>query len=226
MVDDIPAWSPDDHLDRVYARGRALRRRRTRLLRAAPLGALAAVLLATALLGAGGSDPGRQLRVAGAANQPTITLTTIEGTAGTDPIVVPGATTTTTTEAPNGRTTTTVRAVTTVALARTTTTGANAAGSGVSGTVVFGPQCPVQRADQPCPDKPGPADVQLQRAGGSVVGRAHAGDDGRFAIAAPPGHYTVVATSSSSMGGCQPADATVSSGRYTDVTVSCDTGIR
>ncbi|MDQ1372934.1 MAG: hypothetical protein QOJ09_272, partial [Actinomycetota bacterium] len=25
MVDDIPAWSPDDHLDRVYARGRALR---------------------------------------------------------------------------------------------------------------------------------------------------------------------------------------------------------
>jgi hypothetical protein len=99
------------------------------------------------------------------------------------------------------------------------------AGSGVSGTVLYGPQCPVEREDQPCPDRPGPASVTLER-NGVTVGKAQAGADGRFAIAAPPGQYVVRATSQSAMSGCQSADVTVTADHYTDVTISCDTGIR
>src|SRR5581483_6672020 len=33
---DVPRWSPDDHLDRVYRRGRLLRRRRLVLLPGLP----------------------------------------------------------------------------------------------------------------------------------------------------------------------------------------------
>jgi hypothetical protein len=91
---------------------------------------------------------------------------------------------------------------------------------------MFGPQCPVQRPDQPCPDKPGPADITLSRGDGTVVGKGSAGQDGRFSIKAAPGTYTVTASTGSRMGGCQPTQATVTAGHWTDVTVQCDTGIR
>src|SRR5205814_1656827 len=40
--------------------------------------------------------------------------------------------------------------------------------SGVEGRVTAGPTCPVQRADQPCPDKPVETTLRLLRQDGSV----------------------------------------------------------
>jgi hypothetical protein len=221
-----PTWSPEDHLDRVYARGFALRRRRAWIRRAVPLAGAVAVVVLVAAVATGGSDPGgpRHLQVAGAPDA-TVT-TTAEGTTVVEGSVGPGSTVSSPgATRPTARSTTTVHPDT-VPVATTRPTTPAPAGSGVSGTVLFGPQCPVQRADQPCPDRPGPASITLERSNGEVVGRAQAGDDGRFSIAAAPGQYVVRATSQSSMGGCQSADATVSEGHYSDVTVSCDTGIR
>jgi hypothetical protein len=231
MADDIPVWSPEDHLDRVYLRGHALRRRRTRLLRATPVAALAVLVLVVAVLSAGGTEPDRQrrLRVAGAPDDTTTSTTTtvsvdgvVGGTGSVSPptTVAPGKATRPTTTVARSTVPTTAKPTT------ITTTTVKSGTSGVSGTVMFGPQCPVERADQPCPDKPGPADVELRRGDGQVVGKASAGQNGRFAIAATSGQYTVVATTGSAMGSCQPAEATVTSGRYTDITISCDTGIR
>jgi hypothetical protein len=221
--------SPEDNLDGVHERGYALRRRRARIRRAVPLAAVAAVVLLAAAVATGGPEPGgpRRLRSAGApdgTDTTTADVTTVvagEGSMGpVSSVTIPGAT------RPTVQPSTTSVRPTTVPPPTTPPTTTAPAGSGVSGTVLYGPQCPVERADQPCPDEPGPASITLERAGGVIVGQAQAGSDGRFAIAAPAGQYIVRATSQSAMGGCQPTDATVTEGHYTDVTISCDTGIR
>jgi hypothetical protein len=134
-------------------------------------------------------------------------------------------------------TTTTIaalKAATTVTTAARATTSTRApspdttAGqSGVQGMVTAGPTCPVQRTDDTtCADKPVPADITVRsRATGATVATGAAGQDGRFRIAVAPGDYAVEAQSPQAMR-CQPADVTVPRGRYTDVAVSCDTGIR
>jgi hypothetical protein len=105
------------------------------------------------------------------------------------------------------------------------------AGSGLSGTVVFGPVCPVERIppDPQCAPRPGAADIRLVAADGSVAARATAGTDGRFALAVPPGTYRVeaVAAAPGPGRGCQaePAMVTVADTVVT-VAVTCDTGIR
>jgi hypothetical protein len=108
----------------------------------------------------------------------------------------------------------------------TTTTRATSGASGVRGTVLAGPTCPVERADNPCPDKPIVADVRIVRADGSTAATTRSGSDGRYSVAVAPGSYTVQATSSSAFSGCRPVDVTVSQGAYATADVSCDTGIR
>src|SRR5581483_7034666 len=61
--------------------------------------------------------------------------------------------------------------------------------SGVEGRVTAGPTCPVQRADEPCPDKPVETTLRLVRQDGTVAGTGKSGPDGAFRIAAAPGNY-------------------------------------
>ncbi|HTC82261.1 MAG TPA: hypothetical protein VK848_12075, partial [Acidimicrobiia bacterium] len=98
--------------------------------------------------------------------------------------------------------------------------------SGVEGRVTAGPSCPVQRADQPCPDKPVETTLRLLRKDGSVAASGKSAADGTFRLTVAPGSYRLVADWPSRVGGCAPVDVTVESGRFTHAEVSCDTGIR
>ena len=103
--------------------------------------------------------------------------------------------------------------------------------SGVTGLVHLGPQCPVEREDEPCDDEPAAnvtVTVSVQIPGdayvsGQVVARVTTGPDGGFRIAVTPGDYVVTAEAGMS---CELMDAHVTNGGYADVDIACDTGIR
>jgi hypothetical protein len=84
----------------------------------------------------------------------------------------------------------------------------------------------VQRADQPCPDRPVETTLRLLRQDGSVAASTQSAADGSFRLAAAPGDYRLVAEWPSTAGGCAPVDVTVERGRVSHADVSCDTGIR
>jgi len=101
--------------------------------------------------------------------------------------------------------------------------------SGVRGVVVAGPVCPVERIppDPNCADRPIAAHLTLSHGagGGGRGGQASSGADGTFEIRAAPGHYTLSATTHEAMR-CASQTVVVDAGAFTDVQVSCDTGIR
>jgi hypothetical protein len=98
----------------------------------------------------------------------------------------------------------------------------------VEGSVHAGPTCPVERADDPCPDRPVETTLRLVRSDGSVAATGKSAADGTFRFTAPPGKYQLVADygSGGGPGGCAPVDVVIEDGRYTSADVSCDTGIR
>lgn len=104
--------------------------------------------------------------------------------------------------------------------------------SGVSGTVLFGPVCPVEHVppDPQCAPRSGAADIRLVRTDNGTILNGMAGTDGRFSIPAEPGIYVVqaVASAPSPGRGCsaEPSQVTVAAGAVASVSVSCDTGIR
>lgn len=103
--------------------------------------------------------------------------------------------------------------------------------SGVTGLVHLGPECPVEQADQPCPDRPATGvtvTVSEQLAGdayasGRPVGQAVTDDEGRFEVAVEAGDYVVTAEAGMS---CELMDARVDASGFVEVDVPCDTGIR
>jgi hypothetical protein len=100
--------------------------------------------------------------------------------------------------------------------------------SGVRGRVLAGPQCPVMKADSPCPDKPLEAEIEVQAPNGDVVARVKSGSDGTFEVTVQPGQYVLVPQPPSEMGFPygKPVHVVVGPHRFTRVTVSFDTGIR
>jgi len=100
--------------------------------------------------------------------------------------------------------------------------------SGIRGTVLLGPTCPVETVGSPCPDRP-LADVEIHvLQGGDVVATVRSDGDGRFAVALDPGQYLVQAVVEPGGPGmsAKPVDVTVTSGAFTDVNVPVDSGIR
>lgn len=99
--------------------------------------------------------------------------------------------------------------------------------SGVRGQVLAGPQCPVERAESPCPDWPVP-DIQIQvREQGAVVATASSDADGRFELSLPAGRYVLHAVlPTAGIEYAQPVDVTVHDGAFAQVNVLIDTGIR
>ncbi|MHB1769972.1 MAG: hypothetical protein ACYCPH_02755 [Minisyncoccota bacterium] len=101
--------------------------------------------------------------------------------------------------------------------------------SGVQGTVLLGPTCPVERIppDLACADKPYAAAVVVYRAGSRSVflmGNSDAG--GTFKFSLPPGSYTLKAISGNVFPRCTPVSVKVPASGYASTTISCDTGIR
>ncbi len=100
--------------------------------------------------------------------------------------------------------------------------------TGIEGVVLIGPQCPVVREGEDCPDKPYHAQIEVYD---PVVRRTVASTssdaDGRFRLLVPPGTYTLIPLPEP--GGIARAPeqtVVVIAGALTRVTVVYDSGIR
>lgn len=98
---------------------------------------------------------------------------------------------------------------------------------GIRGAVVAGPRCPVETAESPCPPAPLPGIHVDVRRGGEVVADAVTDRHGNFSVGVDPGTYEVQATpGQTGFMSSKPVTVVVRQGRFTDVTVPVDTGIR
>ena len=99
--------------------------------------------------------------------------------------------------------------------------------SGVAGIVLVGPTCPVQRVDDPCPDRPLAATLLVRDAAGRPVCTTASGGDGRFRAALPAGDYVLDPGPSNLRWPRGSATAvTVPGGRWVEAVVAFDSGIR
>ena len=102
------------------------------------------------------------------------------------------------------------------------------ANTGVVITVGVGPTCPVERVEQPCPDRPFQAEVVVADSTGALVARAETDTAGSLRLPLLPGEYHLEARSPG--GKAYPRAATtdfhVTLGRWTQVALSLDSGIR
>ena len=100
--------------------------------------------------------------------------------------------------------------------------------TGIAGTAVAGPVCPVERPGDPaCAPRPvAGATILIRDATGADVATIVTDAAGRFQVALPPGVYTVVGQPVEGlMGNPAPLDVEVSEGDVT-IELSYDTGIR
>jgi hypothetical protein len=105
--------------------------------------------------------------------------------------------------------------------------GTSSGSSGIDGTVLSGPHCPVGRADSPCPDLPvADATVVASDAAGHEVARATSGSDGRFRLPLPPGTYSLTIEGLVGIQSAKPVQVEVPVRGYARATVLVDTGIR
>lgn len=104
--------------------------------------------------------------------------------------------------------------------------------SGIDGKVVAGPTCPVERVppDPRCAPRPLSATLRIHPAGKrSPVETVHSGQNGRFSVRLGAGVYVVrplAAPGSPFPRPPAPIEVRVSSGGFTHVTITYDTGIR
>lgn len=104
--------------------------------------------------------------------------------------------------------------------------------SGVKGTVVLGPTCPIggDAADNnPVPSAcltPFAAQLVVLDDENKVVARIASGSDGTFSVDVVPGDYVIAPASGDSYPIAQPVSVTVVPGQYAVVQINYDTGIR
>lgn len=102
--------------------------------------------------------------------------------------------------------------------------------SGISGSVLLGPTCPVVREppEQGCADRPFETKFDAATPDGSRVVKQFSSDaEGKFKVILPPGDYVIRKTASGSfLPRCSEEAVKVSAGKFTELNISCDTGIR
>jgi len=102
--------------------------------------------------------------------------------------------------------------------------------SGIQGQALMGPMCPVVRSDEPCPDQPVQAAVEVMNVDCTNKITSFVTDaDGRFRVALQPGEYCLVPRPLNGAGGFpfgKPQDVIVRENAFTAVIISLDTGIR
>ena len=102
--------------------------------------------------------------------------------------------------------------------------GSVASNSGIRGTILAGPACPgPARLDSPCPDRPVAMAVEV--VSGTTVAATFTTDAaGTFSVTVAPGTYTL--RSKSGLPALRSSTVVVVDGRFTDVELHADTGIR
>jgi len=107
----------------------------------------------------------------------------------------------------------------------------NEMNSGIKGTVLLGPTCPVQRIppDPACTDKPYQGNLEVTTADLSrSIEQFSSNVYGKFYIAIPPGQYAIRSAASANMLPRCSSNGTITvvANQFVEVTVNCDTGIR
>lgn len=102
--------------------------------------------------------------------------------------------------------------------------------SGIKGVAMLGPTCPVMRdpPDPQCADKPYKVTLSVTTADQARVIKTFSTDErGRFTVELPSGEYSIrSAAAANILPYCQHDRFTVEANKVTEITVSCDTGIR
>jgi hypothetical protein len=100
------------------------------------------------------------------------------------------------------------------------------ADQGVDGLVLLGPTCPVQSLEDPCPDRPYSAQIEILTAGAAHVTTTRSGEDGRFRVGLRPGRYLLRPEPGDPFPTAADQEVEVVEGVFTGVTILYDTGIR
>lgn len=102
--------------------------------------------------------------------------------------------------------------------------------SGISGTVVLGPTCPLESepgAYDPVPClTPYSAQLVILDGDNLLVARVNSAADGSFRLDLPPGEYVITPQNGDPLPVAQPINVTVTAGEYATVQVNYDSGIR
>jgi hypothetical protein len=100
------------------------------------------------------------------------------------------------------------------------------ADSGVQGQVFIGPMCPVVQEGQECPDKPYQAVLTVNSPTGERIVQIQTEKDGTFQIPLPPGEYILHPESPNVMPFASEQAFTIEEGKFTQIVVTYDSGIR
>jgi hypothetical protein len=99
-------------------------------------------------------------------------------------------------------------------------------GSGIEGQVLLGPMCPVVQQGQECPDQPYQATLTVVNRDGVQVTQFQTDDQGRFSVPLVPGEYILHPESPNGIPFAGDQSFMVETGRFTQITVHYDSGIR
>ena len=99
-------------------------------------------------------------------------------------------------------------------------------GSGIEGQVLIGPMCPVVQEGQECPDQPYQATLTIQSRTGIQILQFQTDEEGRFRVPLAPGEYVLHPESPNGIPSAGDQTFLVETGRYTQLSVSYDSGIR
>lgn len=98
--------------------------------------------------------------------------------------------------------------------------------SGVEGQVFIGPVCPVVQEGQECPDQPFQATLVVNNLNGREIVKVQTDAEGRFKIPLEPGEYILHPESPNTMPYASEQTFVVEAGRFTQIIVTYDSGIR
>ena len=100
--------------------------------------------------------------------------------------------------------------------------------SGIYGRVTIGPMCPVVRIGEACPDQPYQATLNIMTASGDKVAHIVTKADGSFRVTLLPGDYILrpEIPQNQPLPRAQEQQFTVTAGKFTEVSVAYDSGIR
>src|SRR5215210_7257915 len=99
-------------------------------------------------------------------------------------------------------------------------------GSGIEGQVLLGPMCPVVQQGQECPDEPYQATLTVKTPDGVQISQFQSDEQGRFKVTLVPGEYILHPESPNGVPFAGDQSFVVETGRYTQLTVNYDSGIR
>ena len=99
-------------------------------------------------------------------------------------------------------------------------------GSGIVGQVTIGPVCPVLQQGQECPDQPYQATLTVSGLSGVVIAQVKSDAQGHFRIPLVPGEYILQPESLDGVAFAGDQSFVVETGRYTQLNVNYDSGLR